>query len=186
MIASTNAASGIDLPETFYLDLDRLHDYHNEWQDITILSCLLILYRQSAGPKVLIDSAQMKKELLVLLDDPDTTLPHLNLHILAAAEKARKRVFTDQERGILSSTIDKTLSPDSSLFDLLHTRVAMHLFLFLKEGKVFPEILAKHGLSEMQKEITDLGKKIKTLAEHNRKTYAPAYLDLAKKFGIIQ
>ncbi|KAJ3329195.1 hypothetical protein HDU91_003912, partial [Kappamyces sp. JEL0680] len=39
------------LPETLKMDLSRLISFYNSWQDITILSTILIVFKQAAGQK---------------------------------------------------------------------------------------------------------------------------------------
>ena len=171
-----------NVPETFSLDITRLTGLHNDWQDITILVCLLVLYKQSLGAKATFNEIKsMKEQLWILLNDQETTLPHINLHLLSNAEKVRGAPFNETEKKSLAALIDKTLSPESPLYDLMQKRIGLHLFSLLQSGSVIKDLLGKHSLLELETEIENLGQKIKPFAEHNRLVYASVYNELIKK-----
>ncbi|KAJ3115484.1 hypothetical protein HDU96_000580 [Phlyctochytrium bullatum] len=116
------------LPETLTMDAVRLVTYRNDWQDLTIMAALLILYRQAAGGKC--DSAQllaMKRNLWVLLNDAETSMQHIVLEIAKGAGTIRGRPFTSQESSLLSGMVDKTLSPESRLYSMICSRIGEHI-----------------------------------------------------------
>jgi hypothetical protein len=164
------------------LDTTRLANFHNEWQDLIILACLSILFRQAVGPKAnAADLKQTKDELWILLNDQETTLNHVTLHILDKAEKTRGSPYSEAERKTLTNMIDKTLSPESTLYELVQNRIALHLYTYLTNSTIHAEVLKKHGLTELQNEIQELAKKILLIAEHNRLVYSPLYNEILQK-----
>ncbi|KAJ3083551.1 hypothetical protein HK102_001018 [Quaeritorhiza haematococci] len=258
--SSTSSASGQPhpFPETFRMDFTRLATFQNDYQDITIMAALLLLFRQYAaapapsgsgsaaaanmgGGPTAEDVMRMKKILWVLLNDSETSMRHVAVAIAEEAGKVRSRraawrvriksgedgkdkskkkeereeehqesekkqlYFSDRDVETLASMIDKTLTPDSGLYRVLQNRVAVHLFGYLtaastakkstpnssstSEGTTTPEffasssspsrfnhsLAARHGLSELEEEITDLAQRIKRLADHNWAVYAPVY-----------
>ncbi len=92
-----------------------------------------MLFRQAAGPRCKpADVSSCRDVLWVLLNDADTTLTHITLQLLATAEKVRGKPMADSEKKVLTAMIDKTLSPDSTLFELLQSRIAVHVFIYLR------------------------------------------------------
>ncbi|KAL7751039.1 Protein SOSEKI 1 [Sorochytrium milnesiophthora] len=164
------------IPETLRFDLARLASYHNDWQDLTIMCALMMLFRQAAGPKCMTDDVHaLKRGLWVLLNDSATTMKHVALQLVDTAGKVRGRPYTSAEATTMTSLVDKTLATESVLYDLLQKRIKQHLADFLSSGKLDSDALRKHGLAELEEELKDLGDRIKLLADHNRRTYAPIY-----------
>ncbi|RKP19743.1 hypothetical protein ROZALSC1DRAFT_13608, partial [Rozella allomycis CSF55] len=182
LVVSPKLASLIDVPETFYLDHSRLINFHNEWQDLTILGVLMVLFRQAVGRKVGPEiMGEVKKELWVLLLDGETTIAHVSVHIISKAEKTRGKEFDENERKMLTGLIDKNLAPDSSLFSLIQNRIALHLYCYMKDEALDESLLTKHGMYETVNELKELGKNMRIVVEHNRITYGPIYNEIFKR-----
>ncbi|KAJ3394069.1 hypothetical protein HDU84_000097 [Entophlyctis sp. JEL0112] len=112
------------LPEIFSMDVARLQGYRNDLQDITILACLLMLFRQTAGPRASSDDmAAVKKKLWILLNDSDTSLAHVVAEMVRCASSVRPTPMSDAEQRVLSSLVDKTLAPESKVFELVMGRI---------------------------------------------------------------
>ncbi|KAI9141466.1 T-complex 11, partial [Paraphysoderma sedebokerense] len=172
------------IPETFRMDSTRLTTFHNDYQDISIMCSLLLLFRQSSGPKATPDHIiQLKKQLWILLNDSETTMENVVLAITQKAGEIRAKPFGAAETKMVGNLVDKTLSFDSPLFEVIMKRVGEVLKLYLADGtKLSAEILRKYGLSELEEEILDLAERVKVLAEHNRRTYSSVYDIIVKEW----
>ncbi|KAI8896803.1 T-complex 11, partial [Globomyces pollinis-pini] len=164
------------VPETLKMDLSRLVSFFNSWQDITILSSILVVYKQAAGPKcTLEDLISTKKLLWVLLNDSESTMSHITLQMGQLAGKVRERPFTKEEVTGLHAVTEKTLAPDSKLYELLQKRVGLHLQNGISNLKMDMEMLGKHGLLPVQSEIEELIKKMVQVTDLNKAIYGKLY-----------
>ncbi|KAI9183665.1 Protein SOSEKI 1 [Blastocladiella emersonii ATCC 22665] len=183
-----NNPSHPGLPETFRMDVSRITSHHNEYQDISIMAALLMLFKQAcgkpgaAGAASATTLAATKQTLWILLNHPDTTMEHVALQLAKDAGAVRNRTMTAAETASLHRLVDTTLTFDHPLFVLLQRRVGSTLVGYLDAGGTMPppDQLARVGLGELREELEDLGKKIKQLTDHNRKTYALLYDAMTK------
>ncbi|KAJ3368759.1 hypothetical protein GGF31_006183 [Allomyces arbusculus] len=181
LIADHNAmqpAAPTKLPETLSMDTARLAAYHNEFQDISIMAALLMLFRQACSGKARpTDVAATKQTLWTLLNDADTTMDHVTAQLVHDAGVVCGAALRDPERHLVAQLVDKTLALDNPVFALVQQRVARVLVAYLAGGGVAPPPpeLARAGLAECVVEVEDLAKKVKVLADHHRATYAPLY-----------
>ncbi|KAJ1566739.1 hypothetical protein HK405_008609 [Cladochytrium tenue] len=129
--ASQSGAAGpatAQLPETLKMDANRLLTFRNDWQDITIMATLLILFRQASGPRCQpAQMTEMKSTLWVLLNDGDTSLSHIVLEMARAAGRVRGSAFAEAEVTTLGGLVERTLAPESRLYTLVSARVGEHL-----------------------------------------------------------
>nr|KAJ3422529.1 hypothetical protein HK105_007643 [Polyrhizophydium stewartii] len=167
------------VPETLRMDTSRLISYYNDWQDITILASLLVLFRQAAGPRcTAVHLAEAKRSLWVLLNDSDTTMSHISLQVAHTAGEIRGKAFSDQESKMLEALMEKTLAPESKLYDLIQKRVGENLRAVMETGTADKDMLAKHGLAQLESEVTDLAARISKVSELNRAVYGKMYAGL--------
>ncbi|KAI9344805.1 T-complex 11, partial [Zopfochytrium polystomum] len=166
------------LPETLRMDCNRLLTFRNDWQDITIMATLLILFRQASGPRCTAShQSEMKATLWVLLNDTDTSLSHIVLEVARTAGTIRGKAFSDAEVSSLSGLVEKTLSPESRLYGLVWSRIGEHLRSWLV-STLDRTLLARHGLTELETEMRDLSERLGKLGEFNRATYFEIYRQL--------
>ncbi|KAJ3132745.1 hypothetical protein HK100_005012 [Physocladia obscura] len=112
------------LPEILALDIPRFQAFRNDLQDITILGCLLMLYRQASGPRTTAANMKLVKEnLWVLLNDSDTSIGHVVAEMVRAAGLVRGKELSESERKVLDGMVDKTLAPESKVFAMVMSRV---------------------------------------------------------------
>lgn len=152
------------------MDKARLVAIFNDWQDITILACIIIIFKGVAGPKCTqkdLDTA--KADLWTLLNDADTTMKHITLQMASISGNIRGKKLTDGENEALEKLVDKTLAPESTLYDLIQKRISSHIY------STTPGALTKHGLIQLQPEIATMGAKIIKLAAFNKKVYSTLY-----------
>lgn len=162
------------LPETLSLDKSRLVSYYNDWQDITILACILVIFKGCAGPKCTpMNLIEIKDNIWVLLNDNETTMDHITLQLQHEAGKVRGADLSATERKSLSNLVDTSLAPDSPLYKLIQSRVRIHL-LTVASGNV-PSGLEKHGLGHVEEKIQLLGGHVKHVLEMNLQIYARLY-----------
>jgi hypothetical protein len=174
-----NSPDSSPLPETFRMDTSRLVNYYNEFQDISIMAALILLFKQVCGPKTISPSemSEIKKTLWILLNNSDTSMEHVTLQLAKEAGKIRNKELALREIDTLRQLIDKTLAFDNPLFLLIQKRVHKILANSLHNaGKLLPDDqLSSNGLVDLKEELQELTRRIKHLADHNRITYAPLY-----------
>ena len=170
------------IPESFLMDLNRILQYHNDWQDITIMACLLVVFRQAVGPKYDHQAAvSIKKSLWVLLNDDETTMSHITLHIADVAGKLKGTPLSQHDQNVIFNLIDKTLSPESKLYELMRTRISLQMKSFLQHRKLREnEDLIKAGLYDIEEEIRELAQKLGTVFEHNLAVHRKIYNELVR------
>ncbi|OAJ41717.1 hypothetical protein BDEG_25273 [Batrachochytrium dendrobatidis JEL423] len=166
------------VPETLKMDTSRMISFYNDWQDITILSSLLVIFRQAAGPKCISHMDEAKKMLWVLLNDSDTTMSHISLQVAHTAGKIREKPFTEKETEMVSSMMEKTLAPNSKLYDLIQKRVGENLKKVIVNGVTDKDMMGKHGLAQLETEVLDLGIRIRKVMELNRAVFGRLYIAL--------
>ena len=171
------------IPETFKLDTSRLSTYCTEWQDITIMAVLLMMFRQMAGPKCHgLHCTEMKKQLWLLLNDNDTSMDHLAVHIGEGCGKIRGRPLAATEQDALKNMIEKSLTHESKVYELLNKRVGDELLEYLKTGHLHEmESLVKSALGELKTELAELADKIRALFEHNSAVYHKIYDQILRR-----
>ncbi|KAJ3328965.1 hypothetical protein HDU76_008923 [Blyttiomyces sp. JEL0837] len=172
--SATSARSpAMRLPETLSMDLNRLTLFRNDWQDITIMATLLILYRQAGGSSSAVvrtvnsngsntgspssttssivnkgkSMSEMKDTLWILLNDNDseTSLSHIVLEIARSAGEARGKPFTEMEISTLNGLIERTLAPNSKLYELVWARIGEHLMSWLVKV-IEPQVKVGNGV----------------------------------------
>jgi len=164
------------IPETFRLDKSRIVTFYNEWQDITILSCLLLIFRQACCSKCTSENVlNLKQRLYVLLTSQSTSLKHINLEITNMAGQIRKKKYSTKEIELISGLIEKTLSPDSKLYIMIQTRISTYIVHYLNNDILPKELMYRHNMIEMESEISTLSGKIKSVVELNLQTYSEYY-----------
>ncbi|KAI8908186.1 T-complex protein 11-domain-containing protein [Powellomyces hirtus] len=130
----------IPLPETLRMDVSRLVQYYNDWQDVTIMAALLVLFKQSCAPKACkpdqLDS--IKRVLWVLLNDHETSMTHVTLQMCKTAGDIRGKPFSAQETTMLTNLVESTLQPESKLYEIIRARVGTVVERLVLAGPVIP------------------------------------------------
>lgn len=163
-------------PETLLLDIERLWNYQNEGQAITIVAALLMLTKNVVGGKVSNtsddDLTTLKDTLFVLLMDGDTTIDNLTAEILSYFSTP----LPLETQTLVKSMVSKTLSQSDKVFSLLSRRIQNIVKQHLQTGQ-FPkkETLTQHGVMAVSKELEQLSRKIFILGRYNREVYAHWY-----------
>ncbi|CAG8815633.1 22130_t:CDS:1, partial [Gigaspora rosea] len=133
-------------PETLLLDIERLWNYQNEGQAITIVAALLMLTKNVVGGKVSNtsddDLTTLKDTLFVLLMDGDTTIDNLTAEIISYFPTP----LPPETQTLIKSMVSKTLSQSDKVFSLLSRRIQNIVKQHLQTGQ-FPkkETLTQHG-----------------------------------------
>ncbi|KAJ3268654.1 hypothetical protein HDV01_002508 [Terramyces sp. JEL0728] len=164
------------VPETLQMDVGRLIAHFNSWQDITILSSILVVFKQAAGPKCTnSDLIEAKTSLWVLLNDSESTMSHITLQMAHLAGKIRGKAMSPEEITAINSMTEKTLAPESKLYELIQKRVGIHVQNGLNNEPINKDLLNKHALVCVEKEIEELIKKLQTIAVLNKAVYGKLY-----------
>lgn len=170
-------------PETLLLDTERLVSFQNEIQALTVMASLTMLTRNMFSE--MRDDAiltSLKNDLLVLLQERDTNVQSLSLHIASIVRKemakSSKSLTAEQEKLILTM-VDKTLSYKDKVFSLLNRRILAAFKQQLNTGKYRKD--PNSGLDVVQCEVESLSHKVFLLAKHNRAVHARWYDELIRK-----
>ncbi|GET00023.1 T-complex protein 11-domain-containing protein [Rhizophagus clarus] len=170
-------------PETFLLDVERLWNFQNEGQAITIVAALLMLTKNVATNQANFSSdddnlPKLKDTLFVLLLDGDTTIDNLTAEILNYLPSS----LSSETQSLVKSMVSKTLSQSDKVFSLLSRRIQGVVKQHLQTGQ-FPkkETLAQYGVLTVAKELEQLSKKICVLGRYNREVYASWYDTVIKE-----
>jgi hypothetical protein len=105
-------------------------------------------------------------------------MEHVILQMQSLAGKIRGTSFTPQEASQLTALVDKTLAPDSKLFELIQSRVKSHMLCLLQGKQIDTDLLSKHGLTHLEDKIKELGVKIDKVLQLNTKIFAKLYTAL--------
>ncbi|CAG8567505.1 12242_t:CDS:2, partial [Funneliformis mosseae] len=171
-------------PETFNLDVERLWNFQNEGQAITIAAALLILTKNVASGHANASSTddnltKLKDTFFVLLMDGDTTIDNLSAAILDYFPSS----LSPETQTLVKSMVSKTLSQSDKVFSILSRRIQSIIKQHLQTGQ-FPksETLAQYGVFTVSKELEQLSKKICVLGRYNREVYASWYDTIIKEY----
>ncbi|KAK9702573.1 hypothetical protein K7432_011188 [Basidiobolus ranarum] len=172
-------------PETLLLDVDRLYEYQNESQAITIVAALLMLSKNIV-PEFRRNQAlvtELKDRLFVLLKDPGTILDNLTVQLIASLSQASpSKSLTRENQEFIRNMVDKTLSSKDPVYALLSRRISEVLFQHLSTGRFpQPEDLISYGIEGVSVQLQSLSNKLVMLANHNREVYAHHYNDLIRE-----
>nr|CAG8439011.1 15887_t:CDS:2 [Entrophospora candida] len=170
-------------PETFLLDLERLWNFQNEGQAITIAAALLMLTKNIAnGSSANSISGEkletLKNNLFVLLMDHSTKIDNLTTEILSHYPPT----ISFETQSLIKSMVSKTLSQSDKVFSLLSRKIQTIIKQHLQTGQFSKkETLAQYGILPVANELEQLSRKIFILALYNREIYAVWYDNLIKE-----
>jgi hypothetical protein len=130
------------IPETLILDASRLSFTRDLYDQIILISTLIVLTRQVLSKYKkqfsLIQLTKLQNDLLFLLKSPSTRLPHLQDIILRAADEACKTSSTstsasmneglyeglsESDKTYLKGLINNAASPENAIFKLFSKRM---------------------------------------------------------------
>lgn len=173
-------------PETFQMDINRIIGFHNDWQDITIMSSLAILFRQCCAPHVPSQSVlkDLKTSLWVLLNDAGTSLSHVALYITQTASKLRGREFSGSELDRVKNAVETTLCDTDCgpIFKLVRKRIGLALLhALMSSGKPDQIQLDKLSLGDFYDEIAHLGSRIHQFCQFIAAVYSAVHAKIWNK-----
>lgn len=158
-----------NVPETLAMDINRMSEYQNDVQAITIVASLLMLARNfgSASPQALSD---LGIKLFKMLEDPSTAIDHLSTEIEHAVHVRPER------REMIRTMVDKTLSHSDTVYSLLNRRVATVIKMSIQNNTfVTDAVLASNGLQHVRSQLQEIAHKILRMTHHHRKVFAGWY-----------
>ncbi|KAJ3125209.1 Luc7-like protein 3 [Nowakowskiella sp. JEL0407] len=195
------------IPETLSMDVSRIISLYNSWTDLTILACLLLIFRHSCTgftSKRVVDAKSLDKCMVEakvafssLLTDFDVSANHVTFQISSLVETFRGEVMEEKELDFLRGFVDRILGPFSAVSDLIGKKIITVMQNWLDRQNnlgmngaicenqrgvtsvpVDEALLKRFGLFELKEEIGALCENFLRLSEHNRAVYAPAYRSL--------
>ncbi|KAI8364648.1 T-complex protein 11-domain-containing protein [Radiomyces spectabilis] len=166
-------------PETLVMDRQRLLDYQNQAQAVTMVAALLMLAKNVNTSKSA-ELHSLSDKLFLLLEDHSTTVDHLAAEIDAAV------AVRDESRLMMRSMVDKTLSHSDSLYSLLSRRVGSVLKSYIHSSGEFvtPAILTSYGLEYVDKPLKSLCRSVLALVLHHRQVYNTYYRQIIRNISV--
>jgi hypothetical protein len=170
------------VPEAFVLDKRRLLSLHSSFQDMCIVQCMLLIFKQMTGNTIARAQVdQLKKELFTKLSQPDTQISGIS-ELLAKHVATTKglSVMTDTMVSRVHSYINKIITPDNSLFLLVEKKLVDHVRLAMLQQPTAP---ASTGLTECNvlDNLCELESKFHPMITYNWHVFEPIYSQLIKK-----
>ena len=172
-----------NVPETFILDKKRLISLHGKFQDLCIVQCLLLIFKQAVSNHSMASSNLrkcfaanlLKGELLRLLEQPDTQISDIsNLMIQCLKDSQIESI----DYNYIHSALNNIISPDNELFLLIEGKLLKRI----KSKLCGDEQISKSssGLSELNvlEEFDELIKKFGILLQYNWNVFEPVYHNL--------
>ncbi|CAO3702230.1 unnamed protein product [Rhizopus stolonifer] len=157
------------LPETLFLDAERISEFQNEIQAITMVAALLMLARNfgRSTPQKL---TALSQRLFKMLEDRSTEIDHL------AVEIERAVSVREDRKGLIRNMVDKTLSHSDTVYSLLSRRVALVIKSTIQQKQfVSDAVMMRHGLEHVQTNLQQLTERIYRFAQHHREVYGSLY-----------
>ncbi|KAF9196262.1 hypothetical protein BGZ50_001338 [Haplosporangium sp. Z 11] len=202
-----------EFPETFSLDQLRMVRYQNEIQALALVAVMMNIALNVQPPLKDKEQAELKQELLKLMESAGTTIDNLTEAIIEFKEKAllmsaksssssptasptslrspspqpqgppTALLLSEDQKSYLHNTIERAISFDSTLYNVITQRIRKVLESFLlstapggKSG-VMPDqaALNKVGLGAMATELEKLAIQIRFLTKYNARVYQQWY-----------
>ncbi|KAI8979998.1 T-complex protein 11-domain-containing protein [Pilobolus umbonatus] len=159
------------LPETLRLDVDRMAQFQNEAQAMTMVTCLIMLAKNFGSNHSSLST--LANTLLTLLKSPSTSIDNLS------AEIERSVNIRPENRGMIRTMVDKVLSQTDTIYCLLSRRVSSVIKSSIQNGVfVNDAIISSYGLEQVQPHLMELTHAIMRLCNHHRKVYSKWYDDI--------
>ena len=173
--------SNCNVPETFILDKKRLLSLHGRFQDLCIVQCLLLIFKQSASmanslnKRKCFAATMLKGELLRLLEQPDTQISDISNLLIQSLKDSQIDIINFD---YIHSALNNIISPDNELFLLIEGKLLNRIKTKLS-GKSLPPS-DNGGLSELNvlEEFDELIKKFGILLQYNWNVFEPIYQNL--------
>ena len=168
------------VPETFILDKKRLIFLHGKFQDLCIVQCLLLIFKQTCAERNMrrsFTSNLLKGELLRLLEQPDTQISDIsNLLIKCLKDSQIYSVDFDY----IHSALNKIISPENELFLMVESKLIKRIKAKLSQTANSNSSIEPAGLSDLNvlDEIDCLTKKFGILLQYNWNVFEPIYQNL--------
>ena len=164
--------------ETLVMDAERLFGFQNELQAITVVAALSMLTKNFVAEIRDDRDAQkkLKEELFILMQDPQTTVENLSLHLISSINQILTRFaksLSEEQQTLVKAMVDKTLSYKDTVYLLLNRRIRDSIRVQLTSGRFRRD--SNTGLDVVHEEIEAIARKVFILAKHNRAVYAPWY-----------
>lgn len=198
LIFSTQTLDDV-IPETLIMDAQRLFEFQNEQQALTIVASLIMLSKNIV-PELRNHERgvqKLKDTLLTLLQEPNTSIDSLSLHIISSINTLFKehadmlanlksnasiesKTLTPEQETLIKTMVDKTVSFKDPVYSLLNRRMQATIKSHMEKQAFKKTSLSSHGLDMIGDELEKLSLKIVALAQHNRQVYVQHYDTILK------
>jgi hypothetical protein len=188
------------VPETFILDKKRLISLHGRFQDLCIVQCLLLIFKQASrdeswnASRKLFSGNLLKRELLRLLDQPNTQISDISSLITKSLKECREAPSAGEagaelgdfagadagggeDFGFIHGALNKIIAPDNELFVLIEGKLVERVRARLR-GDGDESALQGFSRLNVLEELEELIKKFGTLLQYNWNVFEPLYATL--------
>lgn len=166
------------VPETLILDKKRLISMHSAFQDLCIVQCLLLIYKQHTrnSPKSLA-SERLKADLLELLNKRDTQISDV-VDVMARAIAQFRGEFEASSAlfNSIHAAINKIIAPENEFFLMVEKK----LVDALRQQLTKQTSCGSAGLSDLNvlDKLEELGQRLAKLYTYNWHVFEPVYLKM--------
>lgn len=190
------------VPETFILDKKRLIQFHGKFQDLCIIQCLLLIFKQSTQGIKRTDEASillqkiLKDDLFKLLESPHTQIVDISSLLMRSIKEFRGESLNlnsscSDDSDHIYSSINKIISPDNELFLLVEKKLLSQIKskitipivnVNVSVNNNSPETISGGGcgLSDLNvlKEVEELSEKFGKLLNFNWNVFEEIYKNI--------
>lgn len=171
------------VPETFLLDKKRLVALHSKFQDLCIVQCLLLIYKQAtAGATRSLHTEKLRSDLLVQLENTETQISNIS-ELVAAAIAVHKgqHAVSPADYNLVHASINKIIAPDNQLFLLVEQRLLAFVRQSVSnEDANMTESPPSVKLSDLNvlDQLGDVANRFTSLLAYNWHVFEPLYRQL--------
>lgn len=167
------------VPETFILDKKRLISLHSAFQDLCIVQCLMLIYKQNCGnaPRSLAGE-RLKSDLLDLLNRPDTQISDIVQVMSQAVADFRGQLQVQAaDFNTIHAAINKIIAPENELFLMVEKKL-----LSAVRAHLLGHSKTSSGLSDLNvlDKLGEIAEKLSKITQFNWAVFGPLYTTLFK------
>jgi hypothetical protein len=160
-----------NFPMTLKFDQRRMtHQFRYEFQNMIVISILIIPYRHLIGKEDHVDNLTKLKQVYNTLLKKKNSCHHLALHACEAAQKPETVAFWEE-------WLSHNLQSNSSIFRLMYERICQQLVFYTRHNKLDDHV----PFTGLEDEIVMLGSKLKAIAKLNLDVFGNLYKNVAKE-----
>ncbi|XP_066439353.1 T-complex protein 11-like protein 1 [Eleutherodactylus coqui] len=176
-------------PETVVMDQIRFQEMKLEVTQITLLGTLLLIIQNSTSPSVTSNTAfmdRMKSIIRLLLEGVGSPSVSTEEALATVGEKICVELssylsqhgatpFSTEREESLKGQIRTAATPSNQIYRLIDSRIQTFLLSYLSAANQRSVPALPGGLSQIQKELEEIGVKFARLVNYNKMVFSPYY-----------